>query len=110
LKYGLLCHHDWKIAADNFKLKIEGDSVGQATLGLAIAQMKTAAFWENPSTQQFIQNQLPEYRLSKFQRALPEAYALELISHYLLNIPETVQFLQRMKSAHFEVTSTFSPQ
>jgi ATP-dependent Lhr-like helicase len=96
LKYGLQFHHDWKIAVDNFKLKIEGDSVSQATLMLAIAQMQKAVFWKNPSTQQFIQDQLPEYRLSKFQKALPTAYAVEMVENYLLDISGTVKFLQNL--------------
>ena len=95
LKYGLQFHHDWKITSDNFKLKIEGDSVGYATLSLAIAQMSTSAFWEAPATQRFILSQLPEYRLSKFQRALPEVYSLEMISNYLLDIRGVINFLKQ---------------
>lgn len=94
LKYGLQFHHDWKIISDNFKLKIEGDSVGHATLSLAIAQMNTPVFWKNSATQHFILLQLPEYRLSKFQRALPETYSLEMVSNYLLDIPGVIKFLR----------------
>ena len=39
-KYGLQFHHDWKIVSDNFKIKIEGDSLSFATLGLAEAVAK----------------------------------------------------------------------
>jgi ATP-dependent helicase Lhr and Lhr-like helicase len=95
LKYGLQFHHDWKIVSDNFKLKIEGDSVGAATLNLAIARTKDINFWENSETQNFICSQLPEYRLSKFQRALPNIYSIEIIRHYLLDIVGTIQFLER---------------
>ena len=94
LKYGLQFHRDWKIIADNFRLKIEGDSVSPTTLSLAIAQMSDNAFWNDPSTKRFIFEQLPEYRLSKFQQALPESYSLEMISHYLLDIPGAVLYLQ----------------
>jgi ATP-dependent Lhr-like helicase len=95
LKYGLQFRHDWKITSDNFKLKIEGDSVGYATLSLAMAQMSTPTFWEAPATQRFILSQLPEYRLSKFQRALPEVYSLEMISNYLLDIRGVINFLKQ---------------
>lgn len=94
LKYGLQFHHDWKIVADNFKLKIEGDSLSPTTLNLAIAQMSDDTFWNDPSTKRSIFEQLPEYRLSKFQQALPESYSLEMISNYLLDIPGVVLFLQ----------------
>ncbi|MFM7425264.1 MAG: DEAD/DEAH box helicase [Elainella sp.] len=92
LKYGLQFQHDWKIMADNFKIKISGESLGQASLSLAIEQICAEQFWESSSTQDFILSQLPQYRLSKFQKALPEAYSLEMISDYLLNISNTHQF------------------
>lgn len=95
LKYGLQFHHDWKIVADNFRLKIEGDSVSSTTLSLAIAHLSDDAFWNDPSTKHFIFEQLPEYRLSKFQQALPESYSLEMVSDYLLDIAGAVLFLQR---------------
>ena len=94
LKYRLQFHHDWKIVADNFRLKIEGDSVSSTTQSLAIAHLSDDAFWNEPSTKRFICEQLPEYRLSKFQQALPESYSLEMISDYLLDIPGAVLFLQ----------------
>lgn len=95
LKYALQFHHDWKITSDNLKLKIEGDSVGIATLNLAIAKAKQKSFWENDDVQNFIYSQLPEYRLSKFQRALPNDYSLEIIKNYLLDIRGTMQFLEK---------------
>jgi ATP-dependent helicase Lhr and Lhr-like helicase len=94
LKYGLQFHHDWKIVSDNFKIKIEGDSLSFGTLSLAITQMSDASFWKNPSTQRFILSQLPEYRLSKFQQALPDIYSIEMISNYLLDLVGVLQFLQ----------------
>lgn len=93
LKYGLQFQHDWKIVTDNFKLKISGDSLGQTSLSLAIQQLSDGNFWKNSPTQDFIWSQLPQYRLSKFQKALPELYSLEMVSNYLLNIPRTCQFL-----------------
>ena len=103
LKYGLQFHHDWKIVADNFRLKVEGDSISPTTLSLAIAQMSSKAFWNEPSTQRFIFEQLPEYRLSKFQKVLPESYSLEMISDYLLDIPGAVLFLQMAEKTRAQV-------
>jgi len=99
LKYGLQFQHDWKIVADNFKLKIAGDSLGHSTLSLAIEKIQSKAFWNHPATQDFILSQLPQYRLSKFQKVLPQAYSLEMVSDYLLSIPRTIQLLQTLSSA-----------
>ncbi len=93
LKYAIQLYHNCSIVADNFRLKIEGDSVSPTTLKLAIAQISNDAFWNEPSTKRFICQQLPEYRLSKFQQTLPESYSLEIISNYLLDIPGAVLFL-----------------
>ncbi len=94
LKYGLQFHHDWKIVSDNFKLKIEGDSLGAATLNLSLKQLSNIEFWNHSTLQEYIQSQLPQYRLSKFQQALPDLYSLEMIQNYLLDIPSAVSFLE----------------
>jgi ATP-dependent Lhr-like helicase len=94
LKYGLQLQHSWKVVADNFRLKIEGDGLALATLCQAIDMMRRRAFWDDPSHQRCVLARLPAYRLSKFQRALPERYALEMIRDYLLDIPGTVWWLQ----------------
>ena len=96
LKYGLQYGHDWKITADNFRLKIEGDSVGPNTLNLSIKDLKTQHFWDSPSTQNFILYELPDYRLSKFQQALPEQSSLEMVKSYLLDISSTLSFLKKV--------------
>lgn len=93
LKYGLQFQHDWKIVTDNFKLKISGESLGKSSLSIAIEQLCNETFWNESSTQNFIWSQLPQYRLSKFQKALPESYSLEMVSDYLLNMSATHKFL-----------------
>jgi ATP-dependent helicase Lhr and Lhr-like helicase len=94
LKYGLQYGHDWKIVADNFRLKIEGDSVGPSTVNLSLKAIRDQSFWDDPSIQSFILSELPEYRLSKFQTALPDIFSLELIKNYLLDVPAALTFLK----------------
>jgi ATP-dependent helicase Lhr and Lhr-like helicase len=74
-----------------WETKLNGYSDGK----IAIARIKDINFWENSETQNFICSLLPEYRLSKFQRALPNIYSMEIIRHYLLDIVGTIQFLER---------------
>lgn len=97
LKYGLQYGHDWKIVTDNFRIKIEGESVGPSTVNLSLRKMRTPEFWNMPSTQDSILYALPEYRLSKFQQALPDSFSLEMVKNYLLDVPATLAFLQRFK-------------
>lgn len=96
MKYGLQYGHDWKIVADNFRLKIEGDSVGPATLGLSLREMQTQEFWDNPTVQGSMLSELPEYRLSKFQQALPDLFAIELVKGHLINCPEAIAHLNKI--------------
>ena len=94
LKYGLQLQHGWKIVPDNFRLTIEGDGLDIATFGKAVHRMSTRAFWDDPTNQRNLFARLPLYRLSKFQRALPESYALEMVRDFLLDIAGAVRWLR----------------
>lgn len=84
----------WKVIADNFQLRIEGDGVGhEAVRTAAIERMASPEFWTSPTTRHAVLARLPGYRLSKFQDCLPEAMALEMVGGYLLDIEGTVRWL-----------------
>ena len=93
LKYGIQVQKDWKIITDNFRLKIEGSGLTPRSLLETISAMNTKDFWKDPLTRSFIRSNLPQYRLSKFQLALPTNYSLETIEYYLLDIYKTIDFL-----------------
>lgn len=98
LKYGFEVLEGWKVVADNFQLRIEGDGIGHETVRKAITRMATSAFWEEPDTRRAVLTRLPAYRLSKFQECLPELFALEVIENYLLDVEGTVRWLGGMPS------------
>lgn len=93
LKVGLEIAEGWKVASDNFALRIEGDGVTHETVGEAIGKVSSAAWWQTPSTRHEILARLPGYRLSKFQDCLPERFALEMVAGYLLDVEGAVGFL-----------------
>jgi ATP-dependent Lhr-like helicase len=93
LKYGFDVLEGWKVVADNFQLRIEGDDIGHESVRKAIMRMTTAAFWDEPDTRRAVLARLPEYRLSKFQDCLPEKFALEVIENHLLDVGGTVRWL-----------------
>ncbi len=86
LKYGLEIAEGWKVVADNFLLRIEGNGVTQETVREAIAKVSGAEFWEGAGARERVLARLPAYRLSKFQDCLPDAYALEMVGAYLLDV------------------------
>ncbi len=87
---------------DNFRLKIEGDGVDFSTVQSSIAAMREPAFWQEPAHHTAILNQLPDYRLSKLQRALPARYSVEMVGDYLLDVPNCLRFLNTGKSSHIK--------
>lgn len=99
LKYGFEVTQGWKVVADNFQLRIEGDGVGHESVRTAIASMASAAFWETPDVRRAVLARLPGYRLSKFQDCLPERFALEVIENYLLDVAGTVRWLTASSAA-----------
>jgi ATP-dependent helicase Lhr and Lhr-like helicase len=87
LKYGIQRSHDWKVRVDNFKLRIEGDSLGVGTLSKIMDEVLTTQFWQAPATISYLMNNMPGYRFSKFQQVLPDRFALEVVQSYLLDVP-----------------------
>jgi ATP-dependent Lhr-like helicase len=94
LKYGLQLQQDWRAVPDNFRLRIVGGGLSCATLENSIDCLSTDGFWHDPTNQRRLLAKLPAYRLSKFQRALPERYALEMIRDYMLDIPGALRWLR----------------
>jgi ATP-dependent Lhr-like helicase len=93
LKYGFEVAEGWKVVADNFQLRIQGDGLGHESVRKAIGKMSSPAFWDAPDTRRAVLARLPEFRLSKFQDCLPENFALEVVERYLLDVDQTVQWL-----------------
>lgn len=93
IKYGIEWSTGWKAIADNFLIRVEGPGITHATLAETLGRLSAPGFWEIPATQAAIVSRLPEYRLSKFQPALPESMAVEMVGAYLLSFRETGAFL-----------------
>ena len=93
LKYGFEIKEGWKVVADNFLLRIEGDGIGHEAVGAAIGKMSEPGFWSEPGFRRSLLGRLPNYRLSKFQDCLPEMFALETVERYLLDVDGAVGWL-----------------
>lgn len=93
LKYALTETTGWKIVADNFHLRIEGDGITHGNVEEAILALSVPAFWEDLDVWQRIIAKVPPYRLSKFQPALPPRFQQEMLGRYLLDTEGTRRFL-----------------
>ncbi|MDI1434933.1 DEAD/DEAH box helicase [Polyangium sorediatum] len=94
IKYGLEIAEGWKVVADNFLVRIEGDGVTHETVRGAIRRIGEAGFWEAAETRRAMLARLPGYRLSKFQDCLPEKFALEVVAGYLLDVEGAARWVR----------------
>ena len=83
------------MAPDNFKLKVRLGDVALPQFKEALGQLGQPGTWIELGPR--LLKCMPNYRLSKFQAALPEQYSLETVKAYLLDI-ETAT---RMAEARF---------
>lgn len=93
LKYALAETTGWKIIADNWHLRIEGDGISHGAVEQAILDISVPGFWDDLDVWQRIIAKVPPYRLSKFQPALPPRFEQEMLGRYLLDIAGTRRFL-----------------
>jgi ATP-dependent Lhr-like helicase len=100
LKYGLEVLGGWKVVADNVALRIEGDGVTHGAIDEVAGRMADNGFWRDEAIWRTILARLPAFRLSKFQRALPEGIAVELVGAYLLDADGTRGYLGGLGSGH----------
>ncbi len=98
LKYALEWTEGWKVVADNFSIRINGNGVSIGAVKNAIEAMATEAFWDDETTREKLLTRVPEYRLSKFQRALPPRFEVEMVGAYLLDFDGATSFLQNRGS------------
>jgi ATP-dependent Lhr-like helicase len=84
-----------KVVPDNFAVKIQGDDLGLEPVRQVIEELRTAGFWADSETQRKLLSLVPEYRLSKFQRVLPDRWQVELVGGCLLDFAGIAAILGR---------------
>lgn len=93
VKYALELTTGWKVVADNLHLRIEGAGITHTTLDEAVQKLRAPAFWRSPDNRNALRARCPDFRLSKFQQALPPAFETEVVSTYLLDLAGAERFL-----------------
>jgi ATP-dependent Lhr-like helicase len=94
LKYGMSLLFGWTVRANNFRLRVSRpQEAGQMTLFQGLEKLADPGTWEDAEFQERLLNAMPEYRLSKFQQALPRRRSLEMVQAYLLDVPGALRHL-----------------
>ena len=94
LKYAIEWKEGWKVVTDNFSVRIHGSGLGLESVRAFIRELGAPGFWSDPETRRKLLSLVPEYRLSKFQRVLPEWWQVEMVGGYLLDFEGTPAFLR----------------
>ena len=81
---------DWKVTADNFHLRIRSTAAAHSDFIAARKRFRDPAFWSDAAFWSGLA--LPSWRLSKFQRALPEWAQQEMLSRFLLDLEGAATF------------------
>jgi ATP-dependent helicase Lhr and Lhr-like helicase len=99
LRHAIAVLTGWKVVADSFRLRFEGEQLTETAVREVIVKLSSPALWEDLPFWLRVVAQVPPYRLSKFQPALPPRYQLELIGNTLLDLPGTRTFLSASGAA-----------
>ena len=84
----------WDVSADNLKLRIEGEGLLGGGFDEMRARLESPEFWDDELPWKSIVRKLPDYRLSKFQKLLPEWAQRELVAEFLLDVEATKAFCE----------------
>ena len=86
LKYALEALLDVRLLGGNLGLRAASGTLDARALDDAVTQLANPRVWDD-GLRQVVQDRCPEYRLSKFQRALPPWAQQEMVQSFLLDIP-----------------------
>lgn len=106
LKYALEWKGRWKVTSENCCLEIKGSGLSHAALSEQLQALRAPGFWTSSDTRQKILALVPEYRLSKFQRVLPDALQVEMVGDYLVDFEATPTFLTEHPSGEAPIRQT----
>lgn len=107
LRYAVrACEPEWKVVPDNYSLKIMGEGVSLRAMDTLITRLSDPEFWANERLWQEIAEDLPNYRLSKFQDFMPPWVVREMVAGFLLDIEGAWRFLGGCSSVEMPQTPT----
>jgi len=93
LRHALIVITGWKVVADSFRIRVEGEGIAEGAVRDAVARLADPAIWHDLQFWLTVVAQIPPYRLSKFQAALPPRCQMEMVGNSLLDLAGTRAFL-----------------
>ncbi|MFN3200724.1 MAG: DEAD/DEAH box helicase [Bradymonadia bacterium] len=94
LRYAIhACAPDWQIVPGNLAVRIMGEGVDLNSVREVLGRITDAEFWEDEKLWREIADDLPNYRLSKFQPFMPLWVSQEMVASFLLDLEGTWRWL-----------------
>jgi ATP-dependent Lhr-like helicase len=99
LRYALQAlHPDWQVIPNNFHLRVKGETLDRTGFEQALEQLGDVEFWENEKLWLDVAEDLPNYRLSKFQPFMPPWIEREVLANFLLDVAGAWRWLSDSES------------
>lgn len=96
LKFALMNELPCDIITSNETIKLKNIGVGSEKVLEILRKFKNPSYWESDGLREKLASKFPNYRISKFQQYLPDKYGKEILGQILLDIPNTIRYLNEV--------------
>jgi ATP-dependent helicase Lhr and Lhr-like helicase len=101
---------DWKVIPDNFLIKVRAENLGEREFTAALKKLADPQFWENERLWAEIAENLPSYRLSKFQPLMPPWVEREVMAGYLLDVEGARRWVSTLTPRRYAPHAPLDPR
>ena len=84
-----------EIQSNNTSIKINKENINLEKILIIVQKISKLEYWENIEIKNHILQLMPDYRLSKFQKYLPNSIGSRLVMDSICNIDDTIKFLKQ---------------
>ncbi|MCB1177399.1 MAG: DEAD/DEAH box helicase [Leptospiraceae bacterium] len=96
IRFALLTQFTLDIVTSNEYIKIKKSSNDLEKILEFMYSLKNKEFWEDSSIAERLSKNFPNYRISKFQKYLPDKYSKEILGTILLDFEGTMRYLREV--------------
>ncbi|TGM66156.1 DEAD/DEAH box helicase [Leptospira meyeri] len=98
LKFALMNECNCEVITSNEEIKIKKQSITIENLFEYLQKFRNPTYWETDEIREKLAKKFPNYRISKFQDYLPEKFGKEILGQILLDVPNTIRYLNAILS------------
>ncbi|TGK45942.1 DEAD/DEAH box helicase [Leptospira bouyouniensis] len=103
LKFALMMECQCEVITSNEEIKIKRNSITVEKFFELLTKFKNPIYWESEEIRNNLAKRFPNYRISKFQDYLPEKFSKDILGQILLDIPNTIRYLEEVLGERNEI-------